>query len=145
VKKRHLALILATGMAVAATSASATSTKNFRPGDVRACSPHACVVIRSQPVLDALARFYYGAGAAVEAAAPPSRSPYLRLVYTDGYVTGVVAGSRFTRFLSFGVNLDQFTARTWYAVPAPVASALRRLAPKLSPRPLPTNILSLSH
>jgi hypothetical protein len=58
-------------------------------------------------------------------------------------VTGIVAGSRFTHFLSFGVNLGQFAARTWYAVPAAVAAELRRLAPHLSAGQLPNNIRAL--
>jgi hypothetical protein len=142
--KPRLALVAAF-LAIAAATANAATLKQFRPGDVRACGPHRCVAIRSQPVLDALARFYYGRPVPTRASAPPTGSSYLRLVYRNGYETGVAAGPRFNRFLSFGVNLDQFSARTWYAVPAPVAAELRRLAPRLSPGRLPTNILFRSH
>jgi hypothetical protein len=143
-KARSIALVAACS-AVSATTANATTMKQFRPGDVRACGVHSCVAIRSQRVLDALARFYYGRPAPTRIAAPQKRASYLRLVYSNGYVTGVAAGSRFTRFLSFGVNLGQFGARTWYAVPAPVAAELRRLAPGVSAGRLPQNILSRSH
>jgi hypothetical protein len=142
--KRCVVLVVVC-LAVTATAASATTMKQFRPGDVRACGVDRCVAIRSQRVLDSLARFYYGRPAPTRAAAPARRASYLRLVYRDGYVTGVAAGSRFTRFLSFGVNLGQFGARTWYAVPGPVAAELRRLALHLSAGRLPTNILSRSH
>jgi hypothetical protein len=119
------------------------SGKQFRPGDVRACGPRRCVAIRSQRILDALAKFYYGRPSPTQTVAPRKRSRYLRLVYKDGYVTGIAAGSRFTHFLSFGVNLGQFAARTWYAVPGPVASELRSLAPRLSAARLPKHIRSL--
>jgi hypothetical protein len=143
-KMRCVALI-AVCLAVATSTANATTMKRFRPGDVRACGVHRCVAIRSQSVLDVLGRFYYGRPAPTRAAAPNKRAPYLRLLYRDGYVTGVAAGSRFTRFLSFGVNLGQFGARTWYAVPGAVAAELRRLALHISTPRLPENILSRSH
>jgi hypothetical protein len=137
---------LAAGLALSATVAHAAGAKTFQPGDVRACGPVVCVVIRSQPVLDALSRFYYGEPTGPAAAsAPPDHSPYLRLLYSDGYVTGIVAGPQFGRFLSFGVHTGYFRARTWYTVPRRVAGELRLLASKLSPQPLPGNILSRSH
>jgi hypothetical protein len=128
---------------VLSQAASARTLKQFGPGDVRACGVHRCIAIQSQPVLDSLATFYYGRPAPTRTVRPKTRSPYLRLVYKDGYVTGVAAGSRFTRFLSFGVNLGQFAARKWYRVPAPVAAELRLLAQRLSPGRLPRNISSL--
>lgn len=143
-KLRHLAFV-ALYLAVTAATANAATLKQFRPGDVRACGAHRCVAIRSQRVLDALARFYYGRPLPTRVTAPPAGASYLRLVYRNGYETGVVAGSRFNRFLSFGVNLGQFGARKWYAVPATVAAELGRLARRVSPGRLPTNILSRSH
>jgi hypothetical protein len=126
-------------------AAGARTMKQFRPGDVRACGLHHCVSIRSQRVLDVLANFYYGRPAPARTPAPKKRSVYFKLVYRDGYVTGIAAGSRFTHFLSFGVNLGQFAARTWYAVPVPVAAELRLLASRLSAGRLPKDILSRSH
>jgi hypothetical protein len=143
-KMRCVALV-AVCLAATATAADASTMKQFGPGDVRVCGVDRCVAIRSQRVLDVLARFYYGRPAPTRAAAPSNRAPYLRLVYRDGYVTGVAAGSRFTRFLSFGVNLGQFGARTWYVVPGTVAAELRRLALHISTARLPKNILSRSH
>ena len=143
-KLRSIALVAAC-LAVTATAANATTMKQFRPGDVRACGVDRCVAIRSQRVLDTLASFYYGRRMPTRAAAPKKRASYLRLVYRDGYVTGIAAGSGFTRFLSFGVNLGQFGARTWYVVPRPVAAELRRLALHIAAGRLPKNILSRSH
>jgi hypothetical protein len=57
----------------------------------------------------------------------------LQLRFTNGYVTGVVAGRRLDRFLSYGVNLDRFFGGTWYRVPRAAAAALRRLAAGLPP------------
>ena len=138
-------LLIALLVLVLSQAASARSMKQFRPGDVRACGVHHCFAIRSQRVLDVLASLYYGPRSPAPAVAPKRRSAYLRLVYRDGYVTGIAAGSRFTHFLSFGVNVGQFAPRTWYAVPALVAAELRLLAPHLSAGRLPKNILSRSH
>lgn len=140
-----LALLAALLLLVLTQVASARSMKQFKPGDVRVCGADHCVAIRSQHVLDVLANFYYGRPLPTPAPAPRKHSVYLRLVYSDGYVTGIAAGSRFTHFLSFGVNLDQFTARTWYAVPTAVAAELHSAASHLSPRRLPKHILSRSH
>jgi len=107
------AIMFALLLLVLSQVASARTMKQFRPGDVRACGAHRCVAIRSQRVLDALARFYYGRPAPMRTVAPRKRSLYLRLVYKDGYVTGIAAGPRFTHFLSFGVNLGQFASKTW--------------------------------
>ena len=139
------ALLVALLVLVLSETAGARTMKQFRPGDVRACGVHRCVSIRSQRVLDALANFYYGRPAPTLTPAPKKRSAYLRLVYRNGYVTGIAAGSRYTHFLSFGVNLGQFAARTWYAVPAPVAAKLHLLASHLSAGRLPKDILSRSH
>lgn len=137
-----LALLVAVMVLVLPQAAGA---KQFRPGDVRACGLHRCVSIRSQHVLNVLANFYYGRPAPTSTSAPKKRAIYLRLVYPNGYVTGVAAGSRFTDFLSFGVNMGQFAARTWYVLPAPVATKLRLLASRLSVGRLPKDILSRSH
>jgi hypothetical protein len=140
---RYLSIaVAATAFAAAAPTAGA---KSFQPGDVRVCGARACIVLRSQPVLDVLSSFYYGARSPTAAPAPPTRTPYLRLLYANGYVTGVVAGPRFTRFLSFGVHTGYFRARVWYAVPPRVAAELRLLASKLAPAALPADILASSH
>jgi hypothetical protein len=123
--------------------AQVASAKQFSPGDVRACGVRRFLSIRSQHVLDALAKFYYGRPWPTRTLAPRKRSLYLRLAYRDGYVTGIAAGPRFTHFLSFGVNLGQFASRTWYVVPGPVAAELRLLAPHLSAAKLPKSIRAL--
>lgn len=139
------ALLVALLVLALSQAAGARTMKQFRPGDVRACGVHRCVPIRSQRVLDGLANFYYGRPAPTSTLAPKKRSAYLRLVYRNGYVTGIAAGSRFSRFLSFGVNEGQFAPRTWYAVPASVAAKLRLLASHLSAGRLPKDILLRSH
>ncbi|HZU20052.1 MAG TPA: hypothetical protein VE982_02415 [Gaiellaceae bacterium] len=130
---------------VAAAAAAAAAAKDFRPGDVRACSATRCVAIRDQRVLNAISSFYYGPTAPKAAAPPATTAPYLELRFRNGYATGAVAGPRFDRFLSYGVNLDQFAKAHWYAVPPVAARALRALAARLHPQPLPANILARSH
>jgi hypothetical protein len=125
--------------------APAAAAKDLRPGDLRACAGSRCLPIRSQPVLNEISRFYYGPRLPVRASAPGRRARYVELRFRDGYVTGIAAGPRFDRFLSFGVNLDQFSARVWYAIPARAAREIRRLAVRLRPRRLPRNVLDRSH
>ena len=139
------ALLAALLLLVLTPAASGRSMKQFKPGDVRVCGVDHCVAIRSQRILDVLANFYYGRPLPSRTPAPHKHSVYLRLVFSDGYVTGIAAGSQFTHFLSFGVNLDQFASRTWYAVPTPVAAELHLVALHLNPGRLPKHILSRSH
>src|SRR5579864_2766247 len=104
--------------------ASAAAAKQFKPGDLRVCVAARCLPIMDQHVLNAVSAFYYGRARPARARSPRRRAPYVELRFRDGYVTGVAAGPRFDRFLSFGVNLDQFAARTWYAIPARAAVAI---------------------
>ena len=60
-------------------------------------------------------------------------------------MTGIAAGPGYDHFLSYGVNEDQFTAQTWYAMPPTASIAIKRLAAKLRPRPVPPDILLYSH
>jgi hypothetical protein len=48
-------------------------------------------------------------------------------------VTGVVAATGLNRFLSYGVNLDQFRYGVWYRTPASAVAGLRRLTVGLTP------------
>jgi hypothetical protein len=134
-----------TAVAAAAVFSPAAATKEFEPGDLRVCAGNRCVAVTARPVLTAMSAFYYGGRAAERAHAPAPRARYVELRFRNGYVTGIAAGVRFDRFLSFGVNLDRFKARTWYAVPAGAAAEIRRLAGLLRPRPLPRDVLARSH
>jgi hypothetical protein len=119
----------------------AAAAKDFKPGDLRVCAANHCVPIKSQRALDALSAFYYGSATPNVARAPARRARYVELRFKNGYVTGIAAGGRFDRFLSFGVNLDQFRARTWYAIPRRVSDEVRRLAAGLRSQPLPADVL----
>jgi hypothetical protein len=120
--------------------------KDFRPGDIRVCTGRTCVVLRDQKVLNTLANFYYRRAQVPKVTtAPASRAPYVELRFRNGYVTGIAAGAHYDHFLSYGVNLDQFRARTWYAIPDRVSAALAQLAAQLHPRPLPSDVLNRSH
>jgi hypothetical protein len=123
----------------------AAAAKEFKPGDLSVCARSRCLPITNQPALDAIGAFYYGPDAPSGARAPRRRARYVELRFRNGYVTGIAAGVRFDRFLSFGVNLDQFASRTWYRIPAVAAAEIERLATQLRPPTLPGNILSRSH
>src|SRR6266536_2418470 len=115
----------------------AAAAKDFKPGDIRVCGADRCVPLRSVRVLASLSAFYYGPHKPAVAAAPSKHASFLELRFRNGYVTGAAAGARFDRFLSFDVNLGQFSARTWYAVPPRISTELRRLAAGLRPQALP--------
>lgn len=138
-------VLLAVCSVCALVVASGASAKQFKPGDLRMCSHHQCVAIMNQAVLDQLSAFYY-----TGAFSPPqTRSPHLgartfQLRFADGYVTGVVAGARLNRFLSFGVNLGRFAPRRWYLFPKGVGLELRTLAASLRPLRLTRRLLAQS-
>lgn len=139
------AVVVLASLVVCAVLVSTAAAKDFRPGDVRVCAGKRCLPLRSRPVLKEISRFYYGSRSPLRAKAPRRRARCVELRFANGYVTGVAAGARFNRFLSFGVNLDQFSARVWYTVPARAARAIRRLAARLRPPRLPRDVLSRSH
>jgi hypothetical protein len=128
--------------ALALICASAASAKDFRPGDLRVCGAASrCVPIVEQPVLDAFAAFYYRDGHPPSSPAPRRGAPAFRLVFGNGYVTGIVATDR---FLSYGVNLGRFDRLTWYRLPPRAVLALRRLAASLQPLRVTPGAVSLS-
>lgn len=122
---------------------SSAAAKKFTPGDLSICNAKRCVVITSRSVLSELAAFYY------DTAKPPARTraprlgtPLLRLEFPNGYITGILAGADRSKFLSYGVNLDQFRAGVWYRVPTRAAAALRALTVALTPVRLTNAALS---
>jgi hypothetical protein len=110
------------------------SAKNFRPGQLRICDEQRCVSIADQKVLNALARFFYGAPAPAEIRAPRLGASYLQIKGSNGYLVGIAATARLDRFRSRGMGL--FGPDSWYRVPARAALALRTLAAGLQPLPV---------
>ena len=97
-------------------------------------------------VVPVLGAFYYsGASAPAVVARPPLGAPSYELRFRNGYATGIVAGARLDRFLSYGVNLGRFAKGRWYGVPERVAAEVRRLAKPLAPLPLTRSSLARSH
>lgn len=122
---------------------SGAGAKEFRPGDLSVCNAKRCVVIRNQHVLSGLAAFYYDpAKRPAKTRAPTLGTPFVGLEFSNGYVTGIVAGRSSSKFLSYGVNLDQFREGVWYRVPARAAAELRGLAAALTPLRLTDAALS---
>jgi hypothetical protein len=126
--------VLAGSLLVWSLILTSAAAKDFTPGVLSVCNASRCVSIRSQSVLNALASFYY------DSARPPARAraprldvPFFRLEFSDGYVTGIVAGSGLNRFLSYGVNLNQFRDGVWYRIPAGAVAGLRLLTVGLTP------------
>lgn len=125
IARRVLAGVFLLGTLIFSPAAAA---KVFRPGDVRLCSGQGCVSIKSQPVLTALAAFYYDSShRPVRVGAPTAGTRSFKLEFSNGYVSGIAAGSNLDRFRSGGVNLDQFRNGVWYRLPSVVSSGLRRL------------------
>jgi hypothetical protein len=113
---------------------SVAAAKEFGPRDLSVCAAKRCFAIENRPVLRSLAGFYYDPkDPPVRVGAPRLGTPFFRLEFANGYVTGIVAGPRLDRFLSYGVNLDQFSAGVWYRVPPGAAADLKRLAASLTP------------
>jgi hypothetical protein len=124
----------AAGLLVAlAVGVTAAHAKEFRPGDVRACNVTRCKPLVDPEVLPQLSAFYYGAQQPPAVRAPRLGAPYFELRYRNGYVTGIVAGARLDRFLSYGVHLGHFERGIWYRLPAAAALELRELTVGVAP------------
>ena len=130
-RARRLLGLLAASAALVVVSVAAA--KDFRPGDLRVCNKARCIAIADQKVLDTLSAFYYGRPKPRRALPPALGVPYYELRFTNGYTTGIVATAALDRFLSYGVNLNQFARGRWYRVPAAASAELRRLAAPLAP------------
>jgi hypothetical protein len=107
--------------------------KDFQPGDLRICSGKRCVAITARRAVAKIGPFYYSGGSPPAVAAPRMGAPAFELRFRNGYATGIVAGKRLDRFLSYGVHIERFRRGTWYRVPATLAAELRRLAAPLEP------------
>jgi hypothetical protein len=130
-RRRLVVVLLAVATLVAASTATA---KDFAPGDLRICNGQRCVPITNRPALRLLSAFYYnGRTPPAVARAPHIGAAAFELRFRNGYVTGIVATAKLDRFLSYGVNLDQFEQGQWYRVPDRAAQELRRLAAPLRP------------
>ena len=124
-------VVLAAALALLAVPSAAA--KDFEPGDVRLCNGSRCVAIMDRAAITALGHFYYSSGEAPRARAVPLGARAYELKFRNAYTTGIVAGARLDRFLSYGVHLERFFRGRWYQVPEQVAAELRRLAAGLKP------------
>jgi hypothetical protein len=120
-------------LAALAVGVSAAHAKDFRPGDVRVCNATRCMPVADREVLPQLSAFYYSSEQPPQASAPRLGAPFFELRYRNGYVTGIVAGARLDRFLSYGVHLGHFERGRWYRVPADAARELRELTAGVTP------------
>jgi hypothetical protein len=131
IARRILAGSLLVGSLILTSGASA---KDFKPGDLSVCDAKRCVSIKSRPVLNALSVFYYDSAVPpAPVRAPGLGMPFFRLEFSNGYVTGIIASAELNRFLSYGVNLDQFRAGVWYRVPPRAVAGLRELTVGFTP------------
>jgi hypothetical protein len=120
-------------LAALALGATAAHAKEFQPGDVRVCNANRCKAIAGPEVLSQLSAFYYSSEQPLLARAPRLGAPFFELRYRNGYVTGIVAGARLDRFLSYGVHLGHFERGRWYRVPTDAALELRELTAGTAP------------
>jgi hypothetical protein len=126
--------VLLVGIVVAAALfAAPLADAKFRSGDLRVCNASHCVAIVDPDVIPRLGYFYYATSQLVRMRRPALGTRYYELRFRNGYVTGIVAGQRLGRFLSYGVNLDRFERGRWYAVPRRVSAELRRLTVGMRP------------
>ena len=138
---RPLAASLA---ALAVLLVPAAAAKDFGPGDLRVCNAKRCASIVRPAVLPTLGAFYYSGDDPAVALPPALGSPSYELRFRNGYATGIVAGRRLDRFLSYGVNLGRFSKGRWYRVPAAMAAEIRQLAKPLAPIRLTSAALARS-
>jgi hypothetical protein len=128
---RPLLMSIVAGTALLAVPAA--GAKVFHAGDLRVCDAKRCVAITSRAVLPQLGSFYYGTYGLTPRHRPALGVRYYQLRFRNGYVSGIVAGARLDRFLSYGVNLGRFAEGRWYAVPRRLSADLRRLTEGLPP------------
>jgi hypothetical protein len=124
-------LLVGTVVGVAAFAAPLADAK-FRSAELRVCNPSRCVAIVDPDIIPRLG-YFYGGSRLVRLRRPALGTRYYELRFRNGYVTGIAAGQRLGRFLSYGVNLDRFKRGRWYAVPQRVSAELRRLTVGMRP------------
>jgi hypothetical protein len=113
--------------------APGAASKDFRPGDLRVCSPEGCVAITKARAVVVLGPFYYSGPAPARLRAPARGAAYYELRFRNGYVTGIVATRKLDRFLSYGVHLERFSRGVWYALPRVLSAELQRLTADMRP------------
>ena len=112
----------------------AAAAKDFQPGDLRICGPKKCAPIVNPALMKPIGTFYYGPTSPDTAPAPRLGARTYELRFAgNGYATGIVAGAKLDRFLSYGVNLGHFQRDRWYRLPTAVSADLRKLAVSLKP------------
>ena len=120
-------------VAVLLICVSPARAKDFGPGDLSVCNAKRCVPVENREVLPLLGSFYYSGLPPAVVRAPRIGAPMFELRFRNGYVTGIVASRALDRFLSYGVNANQFARGRWYRIPAPTALELRWLSARLEP------------
>lgn len=125
--------LLAGIVATAFLVVPAAGAKDFHPGDLRVCNAKRCVAITNRAVLHQLGSLYYGSYGLTPVHRPALGVRYYQLRFRNGYVSGIVAGGRLDRFLSYGVNLGRFAAGRWYTLARRSSAELRRLTAGLPP------------
>jgi hypothetical protein len=120
-------------VAAALIGASSSAAKEFGPGDLSVCDAARCIPIMNRDAVRALSGFYYTGPQPAAIGRPRWGANAFELRFKNGYVTGVAAGARLDRFLSFGVYLERFRRGTWYRLYPRAARELRRLTVSLEP------------
>jgi hypothetical protein len=120
-------------VSLALVCAPAVSAKNFRPGDLLLCNARTCSIVRDRALLRAFGSFIYTGAQPRQARAPARGAPALQLRFDNGYVAGMIAGSRLDRFYSFGVFCGRFVTGRWYRLPPSAIRGVRQLTAGLRP------------
>jgi hypothetical protein len=126
-------LLLVCLFAAVAAFAAPLADAKFRSGDLRVCNANRCMAIVDPDIVPRIGYFYYPTSPLVRMRRPALGTRYYELRFRNGDVTGIVAGQRLGRFLSYGVNPDRFKRGQWYAVPRRVSAELRRLTVGMRP------------
>jgi len=138
-------VVLILGVVSALVVASGATAKEFRPGSLRICTHQRCVPIKNPRVLELLGAFFYtGRRSPAKIRSPQLGAPAFQIQFENGYVTGVVAGARLDRFLSYGVDLGRFAPRQWYLFPKRVAQEMKTLSAPLNPLRLTRRMVARS-
>jgi hypothetical protein len=111
----------------------AAAAKDFHPGDLRVCGKTRCVAIVNKRVLRILSAYYYGATKIHQARPVRLGAPGFELRFTNGYVSGVVAGASLDRFRGNGFYCGRFVRGRWYRFPREATAALKKLTANFRP------------
>jgi hypothetical protein len=97
------------------------------------CGRHRCVSIKNPHLARILSDFYWSAERPRRAPRVPLGTPGFELRWSDGYATGMVAGTMLKRFRAYGFYCERFQRGKWYWIPPRAAAALRRMTAGMRP------------